>query len=168
MNKNATGKGVGKTGFSVNKEIAIQGGQTGGKISRRPRYITVNTPLTSEEMLFMADGVSAILSENKENQTQEEIQTRVTNASHLLMSGKWNLVFSETLPDPLRSLSCWKSYLLRKWKEAYNKIKEDVNMENFTPEDTENLRSLRNVSEAYNAATNTKTKWTREAKLLKD
>lgn len=151
------------TGFSI-EGVASAGGKVGGKISRRPRTIRVGQPLTSQEMLFMADGISSIVSAlAPASQTEiDEVEELLKKTTNLLMSGKWNLVFSQTCPSPIQSLSKWKEYLLRQWKVAHDKISAG----DLTEDDNEWLRSLRNVSEAYDVTNNTKTKWTQEAKKL--
>lgn len=149
------------SGFSI-EGVASAGGKIGGRISRRPRTIRVGLPLTSQEILFMADGISSIISDlTKEGPTDTaEIENCVEKATKLLMSGKWNLVFSNTTSNTMGSLKRWKQYLIAQWVKARKMIADD----NLTNDDNEWLRSLRNVSEAYDVALNTKTKWAQEAK----
>lgn len=151
------------SGFSL-EGVASAGGKVGGKISRRPRNIRVGQPLTSQEMLFMADGISSILALTAPASQEDidEVEELVKNTTSLLMAGKWHLVFSQTCKNPIQSLSKWKSYLLSQWKKAHQMISDD----NLSDDDNEWLRSLRNVSEAYDVTNNTKTKWTQEAKKL--
>lgn len=145
-------------GFAANRERAKNGGLVGGKISRRARNIKQGEPLTSDEMLFLAGGIADILKTEKiEGEKADEL---VKKASTLLMSGSWDLMFANTLDNPIHSLAMWKNYLIKRWGEAYKLMKEDT----ATDEDYEWMKSLRNVSEAYNVATNTKTKWVQEAK----
>lgn len=151
------------SGFRI-EGVASAGGKVGGRISRRPRTIRVGQPLTSQEILFMADGISSIINSlNKEKVVSTaEIEKCVTRTTELLMSGKWNLVFSNTTPDTMSSLRKWKTYLVEQWVKGRQMIADDK----LTDDDNEWLRSLRNVSEAYDVALNTKTKWAQEAKKV--
>lgn len=150
-------------GFS-NREVAARGGMAGGKLSRRHRAIRIGTQLTSEEMLFMAEGIGIVVSSNIKalGLSIDEVEAQVKEVSHLLTAGQWHLVFAQTLKNPIESLSSWKKYLLKRWVEALEILEKDE----LTEDENELLRSLRNVSEAYNVATNTKTKWFKEAKNL--
>lgn len=146
-----------KNGFS-DLNVAIKGGSVGGKVSRRPRNIKIGDQLTSEEMLFMAEGIAYIITNMEYDKTKAE--QKVKDVSHLLMIGDWHIVFTQTLDNPISSLSEWKKYLLNKWKSAYGKI---VNKK-LAEGDDDMLRSLRNVSRAYDVSLNTKTQWVKEAK----
>lgn len=158
MEQNAGSAGNG-SGFKI-KGVASAGGKVGGKISRRPRHIHIGQPLTSQEMLFIADGISTILSAGGDE--SEVVERTLKSTASLLMAGKWHLVFSQTRANPIKSLTDWKEYLVKQWELAYGMVTKGE----LTDEDNEWLRSLRNVSEAYDTANNTKTKWSQEAKKL--
>lgn len=159
----------GVKGFASNNSKAVVSGMAGGRISRRPRTIKLGDPLTSDEMIFMAEGIGEVISSSYGNKvlTADELRAveEKTNAvySDLLTTGKWDLVFSQTLTNPAESLASWKKHLLKRWKSASELLNSG---DKLTEYDTIQLRSLRNVSEAYNVATNTKTKWSQEAKHL--
>lgn len=151
------------TGFGI-EGVASAGGKVGGKISRRPRNIEIGQPLTSQEMLFMADGVSVVVCElTNEDTPPEKVERWSGKAVELLVSGKWHLVFTETGESPLVSLSKWKKFLLKQWKKGHELLEKGTEL---TDDENEWLRSLRNVSQAYDVANKTKTKWTQESKKL--
>lgn len=139
---------------------ASKGGLVGGKISRKPRYIKIGDQLTSEEMLFMAKGVGDILRDSgcKPNEAMKRMQIN----SDLLVEGKWDKVFTQTLENSVYSLAEWRRYFISSWAVMYKKLTDN----DMSEEDESKLRALKNMSRAYDVTLNTKTKWVKEAKNL--